>query len=189
MPNLALSFTECKRFRVFVSPSGSVGRLDTLSPLDLIGEEAWTKTSSRSAEPPKRQLRGCRFPFSCRIVTGTCTPVGWTTQPWPELGLQSSESCCVCRRILHPCLFLLTSSWKPWDVKPNLCVISLPGQGVLFLVGRLLLPTQAEIKILLVISSRNMSKYFCSYGGVEKALISYISPALELIISSVDVNW
>lgn len=61
--------------------------------------------------------------------------------------------------------------------------------NVLFLVGRMLLQTQAEMKILLVVSSRNMSKKICSYGGVKKVLTSYISPALKLIISSLDVNW
>lgn len=66
---------------------------------------------------------------------------------------------------------------------------ALEGQNILLLVGRLLLQTQAEIKILLVISSRNTSKNFCSYDGVKKVLTSYISPALELIISPLDVNW
>jgi len=74
-------------------------------------------------------------------------------------------------------------------VKLNLHAISLLGQNVLFLVGRLLLQTQKEIKILLVISSRSTSKKVCGYGGVKKVLTSYISPALELIISSLDVSW
>lgn len=50
----------------------------------------------------------------------------------------------------------------------------LTGHDVLFLVGRMLLQTQAEMKILLVVSSRNMSKKICSYGGGKKVLISYI---------------
>lgn len=84
MPDLALSFTECKRFRVFVSTNGFMERLDTLSPLDLIEEETRTKTSSSSTESPERELRDCRFHFSVRIVMGSCTSIDWTTQPWPE---------------------------------------------------------------------------------------------------------
>lgn len=85
--------------------------------------------------------------------------------------------------------FLLTSSWKLWDTQLYLCAFSIQEQDVLFLIGRLLLQTQAEMKILLLICSRNTSKNFCSYGGVKKVLTSYMSPALVLIICSFGVSW